>query len=75
MWETRVARLFNILGHLSPHSQITVEDLAQEYEVNQKTIHRDINTLQQAKLGVFYEDGHLRISRQGYRRIRSWIVS
>ena len=75
MWEQRFARLFNILSYLSPHSQVTVHDLAQEYDVDERTIQRDIQLLSCAKLGVFYdEDGSVKISRLGYGRIRSWII-
>ncbi len=75
MWEERMARLFSILSYLSPYSQVTVHDLAAEYEVNERTIERDIQLLSGAQLGVFYdEDGTVKISRIGYGRIRSWIV-
>ena len=51
--DTRLARLFGILGLLSPYSQVTVHDLAAEYEVDERTIQRDIEAIQSAKLGVF----------------------
>lgn len=75
MWEQRIARLFSILSHLSPHSQLTVQDLAKEYEVDERTIERDIQLLESAQLGIFYdENASIKISRIGYRRIRSWIL-
>lgn len=75
MWEQRIARLFHILTFLSPHSQVTIEDLAREYEVDEKTIKRDLQMLEEARLGVFNEDGKIKISRIGYRRIQSWMLS
>lgn len=73
--EEKLSRLFGILGTLSPHSQVTVRELSQNYEVSDRTIQRDIATLQSAKLGVFYDDlGNLKISRVGYRKIRSWMI-
>lgn len=74
MWEQRMSRLFNILTFLSPHSQLTVEDLARQYEVDAKTIQRDLRMLESAQLGIFNDDGKIKISRIGYRRIRSWMV-
>lgn len=73
--ENRFSRLFSILGELSPHSQVTVKDLANEYGVHERSIYRDIDVLQEAKLGVFYDENNtLKISRVGYQKIRSWIV-
>jgi len=75
MQEQHFSRLFGILSQLSPHSQVTVHDLAAEYEVNERTIQRDIDVLQQAKLGVFYDiNNAVKISRVGYGKIKSWIV-
>ena len=74
MWDKRLSRMFSILGQLSPHSQLTVNDLAKEYEVNERTIQRDLQTMESAKLGIFHENGKIRISRVGYRRIRSWLA-
>jgi len=75
MWETRVARLFSILGQLSPYSQLTLCDLANEYGVDERTIARDINILKDAKLGVFKDSNNtIKIHRNGYRKIKSWII-
>ncbi|MBI4641862.1 MAG: HTH domain-containing protein [Candidatus Tectomicrobia bacterium] len=71
-----MVRLFNILGQLSPHSQVTVRELATEYEANERTIQRDIDVLRDAKLGVYYDDDDtVKISRTGYQKIRSWLSS
>lgn len=76
MWEKRMERLFCILSYLSPHSKVTTADLAKEYEVNRRTIERDIQILSNARLGVSYDpDGYICISRTGYRKIRSWMLS
>ena len=72
--EQRFSRIFGIVGTLSPYSQITVRELANEYEVSSRTIQRDIKALQNAKLGVFYEGHKLKISRTGYKKIRSWML-
>ena len=69
----RLTRLFHILGYLSPHSQVTVRELAREYNVTKRTIERDIEALQDAHLGVFYEDDRIKISRIGYKKIKSWM--
>jgi predicted DNA-binding transcriptional regulator YafY len=70
----RFERLFAILAQLSPYSQVTVHDLATEYNVDDRTIERDLEALQSAKLGIFYdENSSIKISRVGYGRIRSWI--
>ncbi len=74
MWEERLSRMFGIISYLSPHSQVTVRDLAEEYEVSRKTIRRDIEMIQEAQLGVFYDGKAIKISRQGYKKIRSWII-
>ncbi len=75
MSEQRFIRLFSIVGQISPHSQVTVHDLATEYEVSERTIKRDVQILQDAKLGVFCEENKIKISRTGYKRIRSWMLS
>ena len=73
--EKRFRRLFSILAELSPYSQVTVHDLAAEYEVDERSIQRDLEVLQSAKLGVFYdENATIKISRVGYGKIKSWIM-
>lgn len=73
--EEKLSRLFGILGTLSPHSQVTIRELSEEYEISERTVQRDIATLQRAKLGVFYDErGTLKISRVGYQKIRSWMI-
>ncbi|NUM34551.1 MAG: DeoR family transcriptional regulator [Candidatus Brocadiae bacterium] len=74
MWEERFSRMFGIIGYLSPHSQVTIRELAQEYEVSTKTIQRDLKVLEEAKLGVFYDGESIKMSRTGYKRVRSWMV-
>ncbi len=69
----KMSRLFGILGQVSPHSQITVHDLAREYETTERTIRRDIEVLESAKLGVFYDEGKIKMSRAGYKKIKSWM--
>ena len=73
MQEKRFARMFAILGQLSPHSQVMIRDLACEHEVSKKTIQRDIDALMSAKLGVYYDEDRIRISRIGYGKILSWM--
>ena len=73
MRDERFVRLFSILGQLSPHSQVTVGDLANEYGVSAKSIQRDVEVLQDAKLGVFVDEKKIKISRIGYRKIAKWI--
>ena len=75
MWEKRISRLFNILSFVSPHSQITIHELADEYGVDTRTIERDVQLLREAKLGIFCDEDKIKISRHGYKRIRSWIVA
>ncbi len=72
--QERMCRLFSILGQLSPHSQVTISDLVSEYEVSERTISRDLEVLERAKLGVFQDDDSIKISRNGYKKIRSWII-
>lgn len=72
--DKRFVRLFGILGQLSPHSQVTVRDLSAMYEVSERSIQRDINVLRDARLGVYCDDEKIKISRVGYRKIRSWML-
>ena len=74
MWEERLSRIFGIIGYLSPHSQVTIRELAQDYEVSTRTIKRDIEMLQDAQLGVFYDGESIKMSRTGYKKVRSWII-
>lgn len=72
----RFSRLFSILSQLSPHSCVTVHDLAAEYEVDERTIHRDIEVLESAQIGVFVDEDHtIKIGRNGYKKIQSWMVA
>ena len=73
MWNKRISRLFSILGQLSPHSQITIQELACEYEVSQRTIERDIQTL--SMVGVTISEGRVFISRQGCQSISAWMLT
>jgi predicted DNA-binding transcriptional regulator YafY len=74
--QERMCRLFNIIGQLSPFSQVTVHDLAAEYNVDERTIQRDIEVLERAQIGVFEDENNtLKISRVGYRKIKSWMES
>ena len=74
--QERLCRLFNILGKLSPHSQLTVKELAVEYEVDERTIQRDIEVLERAELGIFSdEENRLKMGRNGYRKIQSWMTA
>ena len=74
MRDERFSRIFSIVGQLSPHSQVTVHDLSEEYGVSSKSIQRDVDVLRNAKLGVFMEEGKIKISRIGYGKIRSWML-
>lgn len=76
MNEKRFVRVFSILSYLSPHSCVTVHDLAAEYEVHERTIERDIEVLRDAQLGVFYDvDNTIKIHRNGYQKICSWMTA
>ncbi len=73
--QERFSRLFSILSQLSPHSQLTVNDLVAEYEVSPRSIERDLEVLKRAQLGVFEdEENRIRIGRNGYKKIRSWMI-
>ncbi len=72
--QERFTRLFSILSQLSPHSQVMVSDLVAEYQVSERTIYRDLEVLKDAQLGVFEEDNKIRIGRNGYKKIRSWMI-
>ncbi|HPY74478.1 MAG: DeoR family transcriptional regulator [Planctomycetes bacterium] len=73
--EERFSRLFGIIANISPHSQINIRDLAKEFGVSERTIKRDLLILQQAKLGIYFEGRFIRITRIGYKKIRSWLIS
>ncbi|WP_372368677.1 hypothetical protein [Candidatus Uabimicrobium sp. HlEnr_7] len=75
MWQQKISHLFNILGQLSPYSQVTIESLAKEYKKAPRAIKKDLEILMSANLGVFIEEDKIRISKHGYKRIRSWVLS
>ena len=75
MWQKRISHLFNILGQLSPYSQVTVESLAREYNMSKGEVRKDVDIILAANLGVFIEEDKIRISKYGYKRIRSWLLS
>ena len=76
MQDQRFQRLFSIIGQLSPHSQLTVHDLAAEYQVHERTIDRDLEVLRSAKLGIYCDaDDTVKIHRNGYRKIAAWVLS
>ena len=67
--------MFHILGQLSPYSQVTVESLAREYKMSKSDVRKDVDIILAANLGVFLEEDKIRISKYGYKRIRSWLLS
>lgn len=73
MNQQRLTRVISILGYLSPHSQVTVHDLAAQYGTSEKTIQRDVEVLQDAKLGVYIDDATIKIHREGYKKIKQWM--
>ncbi len=74
MNQQRLVRLFSIIGQISPYSQLTVSDLAAEYEVHPRTIARDVQILQDAQLGVYCdEEDKIKIHRVGYKKIKQWM--
>lgn len=75
MWQKRISHLFHILGQLSPYSQVTVESLAREYKMSKSDVRKDVDIILAANLGVFLEEDKIRISKYGYKRIRSWLLS
>jgi DeoR/GlpR family transcriptional regulator of sugar metabolism len=73
--ESRFSRLFGIVSYLSPHSQVSLADLALEFGVSVRTIRRDLSVLQEAKLGITYDGIAVKITTVGYRKIKSWIYA
>ena len=74
MNQQRLVRLFSIIGQISPYSQLTVHELSQEYEVHPRTIERDIEVLQDAKLGVYLDENEkIKIHKLGYKKIKQWM--
>jgi len=71
--QERMCRIFNILGQLSPYSQVTVKELAVEYEISNRSIQRDIEVLKRAQIGVFEDEDKIKISCAGYKKIKSWM--
>jgi predicted DNA-binding transcriptional regulator YafY len=54
----KIERLFLILNLLRSKGTLTASDLANECEVSESTIHRDIQSLSEAKVPIRCEDGH-----------------
>jgi len=75
MWQDKISHLFHIVGQLSPYSQVTVDSLAREYNMSKSKVEKDVEIILSAGLGVFVEDDKIRITRHGYKRIRSWLLS
>lgn len=72
----RMGRIFNILGQLSPYSQVTVKDLAAEYGISERSVQRDIDVLERSELGIFKdEENRIKIGKNGYKKIKSWMES
>ncbi len=51
-------RLLLILNLLRSRGNLTASDLASECEVSERTIHRDIKTLSEAKMPIYNDDGY-----------------
>lgn len=69
--ERQLSRVFQIIGMLSPHSCVTISQLARLFETPRRTIQRDIRALY--VLGVYHDGKYLRMHRDGRRRIARWM--
>jgi predicted DNA-binding transcriptional regulator YafY len=54
----KIERLFLILNLLRSKGTLTASDLADECEVSESTIHKDIQSLSEAKVPISSDDGH-----------------
>ena len=53
----RLSRLTNILLHLQSKRIVTSQELAQKFQISQRTVYRDINALEEAGVPIIGEAG------------------
>jgi predicted DNA-binding transcriptional regulator YafY len=54
---TRLTRLTNILIHLQSRRVLTAQELADKFDITQRTVYRDIRALEEAGVPIFGEAG------------------
>ena len=54
---TRLTRLTNILLHLQARRVVTAQELADKFDITQRTVYRDIRALEEAGVPVIGEAG------------------
>ncbi|HJV20214.1 MAG TPA: YafY family protein [Sediminibacterium sp.] len=64
---TRLVRLTNILLHLQSKRVVTAQELADKFEITQRTVYRDIRTLEDAGVPIIGEVGKGYSLADGYR--------
>lgn len=64
---TRLTRLTNILLHLQSRRVITAQELADKFGITQRTVYRDIRTLEEAGVPVIGEVGKGYSLMEGYK--------
>jgi predicted DNA-binding transcriptional regulator YafY len=64
---TRLSRLTNILLHLQSTRAVTAQELAKKFDITQRTVYRDIRTLEEAGVPIIGEAGKGYSLAQGYR--------
>lgn len=64
---TRLTRLTNILLHLQSRRVVTAQELANKFEITQRTVYRDIRALEEAGVPIIGEVGKGYSLTDGYR--------
>ncbi len=63
----RLSRLTNILLHLQSRRVVTAQELADKFDITQRTVYRDIRALEEAGVPVIGEAGKGYFLADGYR--------
>lgn len=64
---TRLTRLTNILLHLQSRRVVTAQELADKFDITQRTVYRDIRALEEAGVPIIGEAGKGYSLTDGYR--------
>ncbi|MFZ5979756.1 MAG: helix-turn-helix transcriptional regulator [Candidatus Zixiibacteriota bacterium] len=55
---TKTERLMSLINMIKKREVVSVQDMSREFDISQRTVYRDLNTLSRMNIPVYYENGY-----------------